>query len=98
MYMRYFGILQEVKYNSNTRINRIPRYIDKHNEENYLLYRNLNLSIISANNNGPPQKVGKSVMLHSMYFICAVNLQNIISTQNCVLSIRISSIETACFG
>lgn len=54
--------------------------------------------IISANNNGPPQKVGKSVMLHGMYFICAVNLQNIISTQNCVLSIRISSIETACFG
>lgn len=33
MYMRYFGILQEVKYNSNTRINRIPRYVDKHNEE-----------------------------------------------------------------
>lgn len=86
MYMRYFGILQEVKYNSNTRINRIPRYVDKHNEENYLLYRNLNLLI------------KKSVMLHSMYFICAVNLQNIISTQNCVLSIRISSIETACFG
>lgn len=98
MYMRYFGILQEVKYNSSTRINRIPRYVDKHNEENYLLYRNLNLLIISANNNDPPQKVGKSVMLHSMYFICAVNLQNIISTQNCVLSIRISSIETACFG
>lgn len=98
MYMRYFGILQEVKYNSNTRNNRIPRYVDKHNEENYLLYRNLNLLIISTNNNDPPQKVGKSVMLHSMYFICAVNLQNIISTQNCVLSIRVSSIETACFG
>lgn len=70
MYMRYFGILQEVKYNSNTRINRIPRYVDKHDEENYLLYRNLNLLIISANNNGPKSRKISYVAQH-VFYLCS---------------------------